>query len=224
MSRLLEQRYEQLTRRERSLLWTTVLLLLFVMISEIIWPLLRQWQTLQIEQQQSQQQQQYLREKKQIYMMGLATDYEGNQQARWLSLRQAVQEVHDQIYDNMKTLIPASKMAQVLTDLLDNTPGLTLKTLRSQAAVPLMQASAVSAEVLDTPAMDAKPSLYQHRLELVFEGDYLATLRFMDKVDAMAEKVFWKALSYEVQNYPQAKITIEVFSLSVHQEFIQLVP
>jgi MSHA biogenesis protein MshJ len=220
MNRILEQRYEQLTRREQGLLWTTLLFLFLTMVSEVVWPLWQQWQTLHTEQQQLYKQQQHLSQKQQMLAIGLATDYEGNQQARWLSLRQAIQDVHDQIHDNMKTLIPASKMAQVLTELLDNTPGLTLKALRSQAVVPMTQAPVASAD----ESANAKPSLYQHRLELVFEGDYLATLRFMDKVDAMPEKVFWHALAYEVQDYPQAKITIEVFSLSVNKEFIQLVP
>lgn len=147
--------------------------------------------------------------------------------------QQALQEqtiaVDEQLRRLYGQLIQPRQMAQVLTSILQRETTLRLVSLENLApsmltsasvgaVTPLVGESAVAA----SEGLDAENGIqvYRHGLRMVFEGNYLETIRYLRSLENLDTTFFWQSLSYNVTEWPKANITLEIFTLSTRQEWI----
>ncbi len=120
-------------------------------------------------------------------------------------------------------LVSPNAMTQVLTTVLDSQPGLKLVRVENRDPEPLTGTSGV-AEVLADAGAPVAASLglqvFRHRLVLEFQGDYFSTLRYLLFLEAMDENFFWDSLSYEQLTWPEARVQLEMHTLSSEEGFI----
>jgi MSHA biogenesis protein MshJ len=114
-------------------------------------------------------------------------------------------------------LIPPDEMAGVLRELVRAEP--VLVRLEALAAEPVL--------VDDLPAAAApvasdgvRPALFKHGVVIELRGDYLATLRYLESLESLPWRFFWDGLDYEVVDYPQARVRIQLHSLSLLEGFL----
>ena len=69
---------------------------------------------------------------------------------------------------------------------------------------------------------EKKLNLYSHGIRMSLEGDYFSVMRFVEAVEAMPDKLYWKRLDYKVAEYPKGMIDIEVYTLSLNKDFISV--
>lgn len=100
-------------------------------------------------------------------------------------------------------------MGPVLRDLLEAQRGLRLLRLESLQPVPLKVEGAESVA-----------TLFQHGLELEFRGDYMATLKFLQTVEALPWRLYWDRLEYTLETHPQARILLRIHTVSAHEGWI----
>lgn len=109
-------------------------------------------------------------------------------------------------------LIPPQEMAGALRELLRAEPGLELVRLEALPAEPvLVRDPREPASAQPT----AQPALFKHGMVIELSGDYLATLRYLESLEALPWRFFWDGLDYEVVDYPKARVRIELHSLSL---------
>lgn len=120
-------------------------------------------------------------------------------------------------------LVSPNAMTQVLTTVLDSQPGLKLVRVENRNPEPLTGQNEVADIVADVGAPVAAAlglQVYRHRLVLEFQGDYFSTLRYLLFLEAMEENFFWDSMSYEQLEWPEAKVQIELHTLSSEEGFI----
>ena len=201
----LGQQFDALSRRERVLI-SVAILAVVGMLSFL--PLESLWKThVALSQQLKALEQENAISAQQVdlYQQRLALD--PNQ----VLLEQQNQALDAQLNEQMVDMVPADYMPELLGNLLGQVQGIKLIKFMSIAPIPLL---AVGDE--------KKLNLYSHGIRMSLEGDYFSVLRFVEAVEAMPDKLYWKRLDYKVAEYPQATVEIELYTLSINKDFISV--
>ncbi|VUD56796.1 hypothetical protein TDB9533_02403 [Thalassocella blandensis] len=62
--------------------------------------------------------------------------------------------------------------------------------------------------------------LYKHAVKLAIEGEYFTVVDYLKSIEELPWKIYWQTLDYQVQDYPRAKVVLEVYTLSTEKGFI----
>lgn len=146
-----------------------------------------------------------------LYKQRLAQDPNDEYHARFAVLEQQSKELDKQLSFQMVDMVPADHMATLLSQLLEKVKGIELQDFQSIAPIPLL---AIGEE--------KKMNLYSHGIRLTFQGDYFAVLKFIQAIEAMPNKLYWKRMEYQVEEYPMANIVLELYTLSINKDFISV--
>jgi MSHA biogenesis protein MshJ len=130
--------------------------------------------------------------------------------ARQQELIARLTEVDQAIRARAGDFIQPERMGRLLEELLAAQSGLRLLRLETLKPEPIR---------LGDDAGSVAP-VYRHGLLLEFSGDYAATLRFLNSVEAMSWRFFWDRLEYEVVSHPEAKIVLRIHTLSTREAAI----
>ncbi|KAB7622643.1 hypothetical protein [Alkalilimnicola sp. S0819] len=107
--------------------------------------------------------------------------------------------------------VAPSQMAPLLRDLLRAQRGLRLISMES---LPVAQVD------LGLDEEQSSVPVYRHGLELVWEGDFPATRRYLRALQALPWRLNRDGLEYEVQEYPRARVRLRVHTISLYREWI----
>lgn len=119
-------------------------------------------------------------------------------------------------------MISPRDMARFLEDLLNDDSELTLLSLRTLDTQPLLQADGKDdAETSPPPPAGERATvLHRHGFEVTFSGGYLATLRYLEALERLPWQFFWDGVSYEVVDYPQSVVRLQLHTLSLSEDWI----
>lgn len=109
-------------------------------------------------------------------------------------------------------LVPANKMPLLLETVLANTKGLKVMELRSIPPTPMLQTEA--------KVSDAELNLFRHGIKLTLEGEYFDIQHYLQKMESLQWQFYWKKFDYTVNEYPVAKVQLELYTLSTSKAFI----
>lgn len=70
----------------------------------------------------------------------------------------------------------------------------------------------------------AKPRelLYRHGVEIVLQGSYLDMINTMQALEALPVQLFWGGARLDAQQYPEARLTLTLYTLSLDEQWIKL--
>jgi MSHA biogenesis protein MshJ len=105
-------------------------------------------------------------------------------------------------------LLSPSAMAELLETVLDNSVSLMLVSLQSLPAEPILSGSNESA------------GYFIHPVRLELTGKYFDIRAYLAALESMKVKYFWRSFQYEVEQYPEARLVLVVYTLGTRQEFI----
>jgi MSHA biogenesis protein MshJ len=71
-------------------------------------------------------------------------------------------------------------------------------------------------------AATAADLLYRHGVELTVRGNYLDMVNYLDALEAMQTQLFWGGVALEVEQYPNARLTLIVYTLSLDKKWMKL--
>ena len=119
-------------------------------------------------------------------------------------------------------LVSPNGMTQMLTSVLDNQEGLTL--IKVENVEPRALTDALMPARVDNAASSAIQSIgfqvFRHGLVLEFQGNYFSTLRYLLFLEAMDESFFWDSFQFEQTLWPDARVRLELHTLSSEEGFI----
>ena len=211
---LLNERFNQLQQREKLLLWASSLLLT-LWLSAIYW-LQPMWQMqLSSEKQLHSLQQQQL-DAQQLsadLRQQISTDMADDYRQRIDALQRQQQQLSEQIRLSASHFIGAEQMVALLQNVLQSSRGVQLKSLHSARAEPVkLQGQSETDTTL----------LYQHKLTLTISSSYANLYQVLQRMEQLPWLVNWAALQYQVTEYPQADMTLELITVSENEDFIRL--
>lgn len=94
------------------------------------------------------------------------------------------------------------------------------KTSQTEQAEKILAESAKSQNSKKRGSESSGVGLYKHAVKLAIEGEYFAVVDYLESLEALPWKIYWHALDYQVENYPKAKVVLEVYTLSTEKGFI----
>lgn len=231
-----KERFDALSLRERGLVLLGILAL-----AHTLWNLgpmkliHTQQQQLLGEIRQWQKQNSDVNNKIQLITAQFAPGGQSAALQRIKSLKSEIQRINQVKKDVTVGFIRPKQMVEVLKGLLNKEPGLQLVSFQSLDVEPLFpdnktaqptKAAQNPAQQQASQAADAQPppadypKVYKHGVVIEFQGNYLSTVRYLQSLESLPWKFYWDGLAYEVQDYPKALITINVFTLSLEKGWI----
>lgn len=137
-----------------------------------------------------------------------------------IPLRQRLSELTSQIASldlkldsHTQDLVPADKMPQLLERVLSKSDKLKLVILESIAPIQLLKAD-------EQQNNQSKINLYQHGVRLVLEGSYFDIQGYLEQLETLPWRFYWRVFSYDVKEYPVAQVELELYTLSTSEAFI----
>lgn len=206
------QKFEILSSREKWLLISALLI--------VLWGGWDSFFYTPLKKQQAQLQQQLTNSKTELAtQQQLAIQLQArsldnpkiSQQKRLESLKVQYQQLLIKISQLDKKFVPPELMAKVLNDLLKQDKQLSLIKLDTLPPHTLLEVSKQSLH-----------PIYKHGLVLQFSGNYPATLKYLTTLEAMPWNFVWDSVDYQVKNYPQAEITLRIYTLSLKKDWLDV--
>lgn len=128
----------------------------------------------------------------------------------------------------MHSLVEPKNMVKVIRDLFINQTELRLLQLKNLPPQAL-NANLLSTTPTETAALDSIPKdsvqktesepkfsmdLYRHALVITFEGDFFSVVNYLKTLEKLRWRFYWKSIHYQVSQYPNAKVTLELHTFS----------
>lgn len=210
----LSERFTQLQQREKWLIVATVMCLtLWLAFNYLLEPT---WQTLQKQQQQQRQLQQQLADFQQQsvqFKAQLGVDQDAGYRQKISLLQQQQQQLNTQIRQSASHFIGAEQMLSLLQNMLKSSDGVQVKSLTSAPAEPVK---------LQGQTAEDSALLYQHKLTLVLTGSYANLYQVLTRMEQLPWLINWAGLQYKVAQYPTGELSLQLITVSEHEDIIRL--
>ena len=128
-------------------------------------------------------------------------------------------------------LVAPERIAPLLEQILRANGKLRLIALRSLPVSPAAdgpydpdaRVAAIAAPAADAAAA-ASPTrlIYRHGVQVTVRGNYLDMIDYLDALEGLPTQMFWAKASMEVEEYPNARLTLTLYTLSLDQKWIKL--
>lgn len=132
------------------------------------------------------------------------------------SLRAALERVNGELASASAGLIPPERMVDVIHDVLNRQRGVRLVSLRNRPVESL--AASAQTDPAQSTALLTGP--YVHPVELTIEGGYLDVLAYLEALEALPWRLYWKVIEIETRDYPLNRARIELSTLSMDKEWL----
>ncbi len=134
------------------------------------------------------------------------------ERARRDELRQLeaqITQIDEGIRSAVAGLVPPESAVEVLETLLAGDDRLKLVTLTSTPP-----------RRLGPDETRGASTLYHHGLRLEIQGDFAATLDYLRRLEASPWQLLLDRFEYRVESHPEARVTIELHTLSEREEWV----
>ncbi|WP_394244768.1 type II secretion system protein GspM [Vibrio astriarenae] len=119
------------------------------------------------------------------------------------------QKLSEQLSGVVDQLVTPSQMSLLLENVLQQSQKLNLVSLNSMGAEQLRSAQG-----------DASNTYFIHPVRIELTGKYFDVLAYLEVLESLPVKYYWRKFHYQVEEYPQARLIMEVYTLGARKEFI----
>jgi MSHA biogenesis protein MshJ len=140
------------------------------------------------------------------------TDATSTALAQQQSLQREIDSVDAQLSSEAAGMITPQRMSEVIHDMLSRQHGLTLIRLRNLPP----------RSVVTEPGAADTGGPYVHPVELVLEGSYLDVLAYLQGLEALPWRFYWRVLDLQSGKYPLNRVRVELGTVSMTKEWIGL--
>ena len=139
----------------------------------------------------------------------------GNRVEMLQSLREAVAAREEELRVFTSDLVDPGQMRLVVEDLIKRQSSLELIRTQNVPASALIE---ISEDELSSG--ENEPNLYLHGLVIELEGSYLDLLAYLESIERLPWRIFYSRLDLESIDHPKLKITLELKTLSLEEEWL----
>ena len=126
-------------------------------------------------------------------------------------LEKKLKAQNEEIKKTLTGLVPPTEMADMLQNIMSGMDGIAVKDLRNLPPENLAM----------TPDGGG---VFRHVLHMEISGGYTDLMRFAGALETLPQKFYWKGISLkgEPKEYPKSTLVLEIYTLSVSEEFISV--
>lgn len=209
--------YDERPVRERGLILVTLVVLVALMGWEFwIAPALsaadnRQTQLLEVRSERIR-----MLETQSSLERQLALDPSAELRQTLATRQQRLDDIDRRITETTGQLIPPRAMVTMLQDMLATEKGLSLEGVQLLAPQPIYAQEPPESGADEPP----QALLYAHEVDIVVSGGYLETLRYLERLEAMDERLGWVTVEYDATEWPKGSARIRVRTLSLEPAWL----
>jgi MSHA biogenesis protein MshJ len=126
---------------------------------------------------------------------------------RMSSVRSKMSIIDDEITQFNEKTIPVGEVILLLRDLLSANKELSLESLKVYPSELIKEKS--------NNNDDFEDAFEKSMISLTLKGNYASIFDYLKKIEALKWSVFWEDVEYSVDQYPTAKVTIQLYTLSI---------
>lgn len=210
----LDARFSALQAREKWLIaGSSLLLTMWLVFIVLLEPTLHSIATARQQVALQQRQHQEATAVAEQLRQQLSVDHNLALQQQLERLRQQQSLLDSEIRQSARHFISAEQMVALLQSVLLQSQ--TVQLSRLQTLPPV--AVSLQGQAPETAAL-----LYQHTVKLTLVGTYTELSKALQSIEQLPWTVNWQALEYQVSRYPQAEMTLELATVSEHEDIIRL--
>ncbi len=212
----LTARLEALTLRERALLLGVgVVLMVASWDGVVLRPLEAERERVGTREEQLRQDLAALDQQAAEIRTRLARDSSAPVRERNAGMRQQIERLDGRLRSEMDHLVSPAEMSRVLEELLERQESLVVSRLEALPAEPMLGGLLRAGSVAGLGA-----SVYRHGMRIELEGRFPDVVAFLETMESLPWSLFWDRLHYEVTEYPVARVTLVVNTLSTEEGWI----
>lgn len=198
----LAARIDEMSLRQRAMLFATVSLVVVVFAHvALIEPLLLRQKTLIERSTRDQSQLAAVR----AQIEGLLKEEQGDgkdpEQLAVVQLEARLAELEKSLAAHKGAFVSPHRLPALLKNLLG--PGRPLK-LESLRTVPALQ-------------VQGGAQLYRHGLEMTLRGSYFDLLQYLSDLEKLPARLLWGGVDLQVEQYPEVRLTLQIHTLSTQR-------
>lgn len=118
---------------------------------------------------------------------------------------------NEELKKTLTGLVPPTEMTDMLQNIMSGMDGIAVKELKNLPPENL----AVSPD---------GGGVFRHVLHMEISGGYTDLMRFVGALETLPQKFYWKKISLQgdPKEYPRSTLVLEIYTLSVSEEFISV--
>jgi MSHA biogenesis protein MshJ len=212
----LTDRIDAMSLRERALIFVTVLVAVyFVAVNLLFVPVNAEKDRLQKQVDQLRDQNRMMDTQIQNMLAGGAQNQDADKRAKIAALQENLRQMDATLSKTTSGLVSPQEMTRLVEQMLLKNHGLQVLKVESLPAAPLLEGDAKS----NPPGT---PMIYKHGMRIELKGGYLDILRYLKSLEALPWRVFWGEASLKTDKYPDAQLSLLIYTLSTHEGWIGL--
>ncbi len=141
------------------------------------------------------------------------------------AVRQQLAELNKQIEERdltvrgvQKGLVPPTRMAAVLENMLNRSQSVRLVSLKTLPVSTLVENPVEEGK--DEPAVADDHQVYKHGVEITLQGNYLDLLDYLAKLEKLPWQMFWARTRMDASDYPRVRVTLTLYTLSLDRAWL----
>lgn len=221
-------KFQALSLRERQLLLLGLLVVSYMLCSALfIAPMDAKQQQLAQQLKTTQSNTVAQAGLKKLYEGGLNSDPDKVKKRQLDSLKQRLESLDNTLSELTVGLVPAKQLPQLLQDVLSRHGALELSTAEtlpisemSLRGSPLEKSEPVVGSGGATPSVSAdgeSAGVFKHSVRVSLAGAFFPVVEYLQTLEALPWRLFWQRLSYQVDDYPTARVEFVVYTLSTEE-------
>ena len=212
---VLNEKFQALSNREKWLIAggvavSVILIFQTLLIDPVLASVKAKSRKLTTEKQQVQRQESEI----EILKLRLKVDPDRDVDKKLQQLSDRSMELSQQIAEIVDSLVTPQQMAVLLETVLNSSAKLKLESLESLPAEPVLSNKGGDANG------ESLVGYYVHPVRIELSGSYFDIKNYLKTLETMPVKYYWRSFNYQVEEYPKARLILEVYTLGTRQEFI----
>lgn len=205
--------------RERALIFAAAVFILISLVNVLFLdPLLARQQQLSSQVVQQQEKMKEIQAQLAALLQARESDKDAPQRQRIAQLREQLALGDSYLRETQGKLVPPEKMAQLLEQVLSRNAHLQLLALETLPAALFIEPAGDA----DKKAASAENQIYKHGVQITVRGSYANLLQYLRALEALPAQMFWGMAKMQVAKYPDAELTLTLYTLSLDRKWLQI--
>ena len=155
-------------------------------------------------------------------LQAFAVDPDASGRARLAAIKTDIEAMGNGLRTMQKGLVAPDRIVPLLELILKSNGRLRLLSMKTLPVSSLNDAARAAAGPDAAPIVKPSELLYRHGVELSVRGNYLDMVNYMSALEAMPTQLFWGKAQLAVEEYPNARLTLTLYTLSLDRKWMKL--
>ena len=220
----LQARFNALKQREQGLITAVGVIVVLALCDQLFWTPFTRSNTQQKNHiAELQTQRNNLQSEHAAVKARLAEDPNAELRRSVDAVRARIDEQNQRLAKLTVDLIPPEKMADVLREVLNQRRELQLIALQNEPATYAFapREKEKNSEAVSEENESVMPVVvFRHGLTLQLRGRYFEIVNYLQALEQLPWHFYWEKLDYTVDKYPDADVTVKIYTLSNREGWI----